>query len=208
VSYIIHMLIAFPLALVLITEDLILPSLKRGYAPSPVRHLLARHHDVCLWTSLLFTLSICLGGAVQVLTDAISGPTQGIEVIQSVYVTYTGLVLICISYYDRSLGRPRLFALALLATSVLAAIPFGEISSQTEGEDVLQACLTLVNSGSPESAIIGPFNTEGRALNWLNFVLYWLSLACWLMLLRFEKRWRMEKSHRLVSGPEPGDFQF
>ncbi|RYP90224.1 hypothetical protein DL770_003645 [Monosporascus sp. CRB-9-2] len=197
VSYGVHLSVAILFAAVLIMERWIIPTLRPDYKRSLLYNLLDRHHDTCLWSSLVTTLSICIAGSAQVLTRSTTGAYQGFAIMQAVYVTYGSLLLVCASHH-RQLKRPSLFGVGLLLTSVSAGLPFFTIASRSEGENTLMACTWLAYALDTawKDAVITPFDTTERALGGLTCTLAALLLGCWLILRRYEEPQGAERRGR------------
>lgn len=105
--------IQFALALLfwifLFIDGTVVPTFVRKHTRTAVTACLSEHEQVCLWTQLLFSLSLCIAGLAANAERNLIGMFDVLAVNKSVIVTFLSLLLTTVSVY-RPIYRCWLFA--------------------------------------------------------------------------------------------------
>ena len=174
---------------VMFIDDTAIPSLVPAYRPTAVTNWLSQHQQTCLWTQLLFTLTLGFAALIRQWEQQQSGVYEGSGIVGSVIITVLNLVLTVVSVY-RPIYRWILFALCFMATLACALAVKLRRPWTTRLSHVLQSCVDYAfEKNMPwRFGAIKPFYTSSVYRRFLDMGLVVLLLVLWLILWMAEHR--------------------
>ncbi|KAI9775364.1 MAG: hypothetical protein M1839_001280 [Geoglossum umbratile] len=152
------------------------------------------NHQTCLWSQLVFSLTLSLAGLVR--QSRPGGVYESSAIINSVATAFICLLLTMISFYE-SVVRWVLFTVGFLATVACALGAVVMPMRTAKMENVLQACRDYAaeNNMPWRAAAVSPFHAGGLWEVFLSIGFVVLLSCMWLFL------WQMGRSERALSGP-------
>ena len=185
VSYGIHLSLAFLFCFVLLVDNVLIPAFRSGHKSCSVTSWLLKHHSACLWSSLIFALTLSVASLLQWIDHESNGVYENFAIVQALLMTYFSLVLITVAHYC-PINRPRLFGLIFIATTVFSSYPVFRPAVSGRGSSLLAACIAYAweNDKVWKYATIEPFSSEGRLFLGLTTVVAALLICAWLVLRR------------------------
>src|SRR5437762_1583816 len=101
VSFILQLVFALFFWLCGFLDRVALPTLFRDYRPFRLSLWLTKdHHQVCLWTQLVFCLALCIAGLIRhVQRHELVGAYESASIVTSVPMTVSALILATVSYF-------------------------------------------------------------------------------------------------------------
>jgi hypothetical protein len=158
------------------------------------------NHQTCLWSQLVYSLTLCLAGLVRQCHP--KGVYESSAILGSVSMTFICLLLTVISFYE-SVVRWVLFTVGFLAT-VACALGVVMMPMRTaKREHILEACWDYAGEHNLpwKMGAILPYHGSSRL--WWSFLSIGftaLLLCMWLFL------WQMRRSERGLSVSQPADL--
>src|SRR5436190_16915425 len=99
VSYGMQLAIALIFWAVMFIDDTAIPTFFPGYRRTAVTNWLSQHQQTCLWSQLLFTLTLCLAGFGRRPQKKLGGVYENVGIIRSTAMAVLNLVLTVVSVY-------------------------------------------------------------------------------------------------------------
>jgi hypothetical protein len=169
-----------------------MPAIRQRHATTNITIWLQKHHQMGLWSSLLFALTICLAGFIWRTTGRMSGIYENIATFNSICIIYLSLVLITVCCYEK-IHRPCLFTICFVATTIWASITLILSIISVKEENIFLAC--WVYAFKKKSPWKDETNDTGLRISLVQtgiaIVVIIILLSIWLAL-----RWYQRQEHR------------
>lgn len=172
-----------------------MPTIRQNHVTTTITIWLQGHHQTGLWSSLIFSLTLCLAGFIRQISGQITTIYENIAAFDSVCITYISLVLTTVCCYEK-IRRPRLFAICFVATTIWAISTLILSIVNIKEEKVVWACWTYaLKSNSPwkdKSSDNG--RHQSLVQTTISIIFTIMLLSTWLAL-----RWYRHQEHRKPS---------
>jgi hypothetical protein len=163
------------------------------YQTTAISTWLYQHYQTCLWSHLLFTLSLCLAGVVRHVQQGQELDVfEGVAIRGSVAISVCSLLLTAVSAHQR-IERSILFRLGfcftLLCALVVEIFPIIAGRPRSTGY-ILQACIDYADRNNLpwKMGAVRPFDAAGITVLSVTMGLLLLLQVVWLLLRRLERR--------------------
>jgi hypothetical protein len=172
-----------------------MPAIRQAHNTTKITTWLQQHHQMALWSSLLFALTICLAGFIRQITGRMSGIYEILATFNSICMIYLSLVLIAVCCYEK-IHRPFLFTICFVATTIWGFVTLVLSIISVKEENVFWACWAYAfRNKSPWK---DKTNDTGLRLSLvqttISTVFIGVLLSIWLAL-----RWYRRQEHRKPS---------
>lgn len=187
--------IQFALALLfwifLFIDGTVVPTLVKKHTQTAVTAFLSEHEQVCLWTQLFFSLSLCIAGLAANAERNFIGMFDVLAVNKCVIVTFLSLLLTTVSVY-RPISRCWLFAAGLITNLGCGVVlVFPRAPKWTAGTNLLlAACDKYARERSLpwSSGVLSPMYRTGFVGSIIEIGCVLLLVCLWVVLRQWKLR--------------------